>query len=214
MATRTGKTSPVSNPAADARGRGAHRGKSGNQAAADQPVALRAARRGQGGGKGISGGSEALGGLSRAERNIVWIEKYCVVPEGQFHGRLIKLREWQKDNIRRLYDNPAGTRRAILSFGRKNGKTALAACLLLLHLCGPEARPNSQLFSTAQSRDQAAILYKLAAQIVRQSLNLYKVIVIRDARKELTLSRAGYGLSRALSGSHHRIRPVAGLCCA
>lgn len=78
-----------------------------------------------------------MGGLSRAERNINWIEKYCVVPEGPLHGRLIKLQPWQKDNIRRIYDNPAGTRRAILSFGRKNGKTALAACLLLLHLCGP-----------------------------------------------------------------------------
>jgi phage terminase large subunit-like protein len=139
-----------------------------------------------------------MGGLSRAERNINWIEKYCVVPEGPLHGRLIKLQPWQKDNIRRIYDNPAGTRRAILSFGRKNGKTALAACLLLLHLCGPEARPNSQLFSTAQSRDQAGILYKLAAQIVRQSLNLYKVIVIREARKELVCPELGT-VYRALS---------------
>jgi hypothetical protein len=38
---------------------------------------------------------------------------------------------------------------------------------LLLHLCGPEARPNSQLNSAAQSKDQAAILFKLAAKMVR-----------------------------------------------
>src|SRR5690606_34049642 len=93
---------------------------------------------------------------TRAERNIRWIETYCRVPEGRLRlvGQPVKLRNWQKDELRKIYDNPAGTRRPIISFGRKNGKTALAAFLLLLHLCGPEARPNSQLYSAAQSRDQ------------------------------------------------------------
>src|SRR5262249_8259119 len=55
-----------------------------------------------------------------------------------------------------LYDNPVGTRRAIISVGRKNAKTCLSACLLLAHLIGPPARsrPNSQLYSAAQSREQ------------------------------------------------------------
>jgi hypothetical protein len=34
---------------------------------------------------------------------------------------------------------------------------------MLAHLAGPVAIPNSQLFSTVQSRDQAALLYALAA---------------------------------------------------
>ena len=103
--------------------------------------------------------------LSRAERNIQWVEHFCRVPEGRMVGKPVKLREWQKVEIRKVYDNPVGTRRAIISFGRKNGKTALAAFLLLLHTCGPEARPNSQLNSAAQSKEQAAILFKLAAKI-------------------------------------------------
>jgi phage terminase large subunit-like protein len=139
-----------------------------------------------------------VGKLTRAEKNIIWIQKFCVVPEGQFGGRSIVLLPWQRDNIRRIYDNPAGTRRAILSFGRKNGKTALAACLLLLHLCGPEARPNSQLFSTAQSRQQAAILFDLAVKIVRQSPDLYDNITMHETRKELTCPELGT-VYRALS---------------
>lgn len=141
---------------------------------------------------------------TRAERNIKWIQKYCIVPEGQYGGRPIKLQGWQKDELRRIYDNPSGTRRAILSFGRKNGKTALASCLLLLHLCGPEARPNSQLYSTAQSRQQAAILFDLAAKIVRQSpppdggVALSEVVSIHETPKQLVCASLGT-VYRALS---------------
>lgn len=126
------------------------------------------------------------------------MESYCRIPEGRDVGKPVRLREWQKDEIRKIYDNPAGTRRAILSFGRKNAKTTLSAFLLLLHLCGPEARPNSQLFSAAQSRDQAAILFALAAKIVRMSPDLSAVVVIRDTAKQLACTELGT-LYRALS---------------
>lgn len=113
-------------------------------------------------------------------------------------GKPVVLREWQRVEIRKIYDNPDGTRRAIISFGRKNGKTALSAFLLLLHLCGPEARPNSQLFSAAQSRDQAAILFALAAKVVRMSPDLSAVVTIRDTAKQLACGELGT-LYRALS---------------
>jgi phage terminase large subunit-like protein len=74
---------------------------------------------------------------------------------------------------------------AIISFAKKNGKTSLAACLLLLHLCGPEARRNTQLPSTAQSRDQAAVVFDLAAKMVRMSPDLEPNIVVRDTLKQL-----------------------------
>ena len=92
---------------------------------------------------------------------IVFIETVCYVPEGKLVGQPLRLQPWQKDILRAIYDNPCGTRRAIISLGRKNAKTTLAACLLLAHLCGPPARnrPNSELYSAAQSRDQAGIIF-------------------------------------------------------
>ena len=90
--------------------------------------------------------------MTRGERNIKWIEIHCYIPEGRDIGKPVRLRPWQRDIIKGIYDNPAGTRRAIISVGRKNAKTALSAFLLLLHLCGPEASPNSQLLSAGQSR--------------------------------------------------------------
>lgn len=118
------------------------------------------------------------------------------MPEGKLVGQPVKMREWQKKILRNIYDSP--TRRAIISFPRKNGKTALSAFLLLLHLCGPKARPNSQLFSAAQSREQAAILFSLAAKTVRMSPDLIAVVAIRDTAKQLFCGELGT-LYRALS---------------
>lgn len=126
---------------------------------------------------------------SRGDRAIAWIEKHCRVPEGAKVGQPLRLRPWQKKIIREIYDSP--TRRAIISFGRKNGKTALAAVLTLLHLVGPEARANSQLFSAAQSREQAAILFALAAKIVRMSPTLRDHVGIREAAKQLFVTNLG-----------------------
>jgi phage terminase large subunit-like protein len=98
------------------------------------------------------------------EEIIAWIEANCRVPEGALVGQPLQLMEWQKREILKIYDNPAGTRRAIVSVGRKSGKTTCSACLLLAHLTGPAAIPNSQLFSAAQSRDQAACFTGLPAK--------------------------------------------------
>lgn len=113
-------------------------------------------------------------------------------------GQPVRLRPWQRSEIIKIYDNPHGTRRAIISFGRKNGKTALAAFLLLLHLCGPEAKPNSQLYSAAQSREQAAILFSLAAKVVRLSPTLSAFVIPVDSGKRLTCEELGT-VYRALS---------------
>lgn len=134
--------------------------------------------------------------MTRGERNIEWIETHCNIPEGKFVGRPVKLRKFQREIVLGIYDSP--TRRAIVSFGRKNAKTALAGFLLLLHLCGPESRPNSQLYSAAQSREQAAILFALAAKTVRMSPDLRDWVVIRDTAKQLFCAERGT-LYRALS---------------
>lgn len=148
--------------------------------------------------------------ISRAERNIRWIEKWCRIPEGRHVGKPVVLREWQRAEIRKIYDNPAGTRQAIISFPRKNGKTALIAFLLLLHICGPEAKPNSQLYSAAQSRDQAATVFKLAAKVVRQNKLLNDNLIIRDTAKEIACPGIGtiYAALSADKSTAHGKSPI------
>jgi phage terminase large subunit-like protein len=120
-----------------------------------------------------------------ADQLIWWIESTLFVPEGKLLARPMRLGEWQKRNLRLIYDNEEKTRTAILSFGRKNGKTSFAACLLLMHLCGPKARPNSSMFSAAQSREQAAIIFGLAAKMARMSPVLRDQVRIKQTTKEL-----------------------------
>ena len=149
-------------------------------------------------------------GLTRAERNIAWIEDHCFIPEGRDVGKPVRLRAWQKNELRKIYDNPAGTRQAIISFPRKNGKTALISFLLLLHLCGPESRPNSQLYSAAMSKDQAAVVYKLASKIVRQSPTLSEYVIPRDTVKELACPERGtlYAALSAEKSTAHGKSPI------
>lgn len=134
--------------------------------------------------------------MTRGQRNINWIERYCFIPEGKLVGQRVKLTQHQKNWIRAIYDTP--TRTFILSIPRKNAKTALAAFLTLLHLAGPEAVRNGQLFSTAQSRDQAGLVFQLAAKIIRMSPDLKSYIAIRDTAKQLFCPELGT-LYRALS---------------
>jgi phage terminase large subunit-like protein len=122
---------------------------------------------------------------SRSDDVIAFIQKFLIVPEGSHVGRPVRLRDWQKHIIRQIYDTP--TRQAIVSMGRKNGKTSLIAMLMLAHLVGPEARRNAQIYSAAQSRDQAGIVFGLGSKMVRMSpeLNDPEIVVVRESAKEL-----------------------------
>lgn len=123
--------------------------------------------------------------MTEGERVIRFIEKVCRVPEGTKVGQKLVLADFQKDFIRAIYDNPAGTRRAYLAIARKNGKSALIACLLLVHLVGPKAVLNSQIVSGARSRDQAALVFNLAAKMVQLNPELAKRVRVVPSGKRL-----------------------------
>ena len=124
---------------------------------------------------------------------IEFIQTVCFVPEGKLIGQKLVLQPFQREIIELIYDNPVGTRRAIVSMPRKQAKTALAAALLLAHLCGPPAknRPNSQLYSAAQSRDQAAIIFSLASKMVRLNPQLARAVTIQETAKSLVCPELG-----------------------
>lgn len=105
-------------------------------------------------------------------------------------GQKVKLLPFQRKLIRDIYDDP-NTRQAIITFGRKNGKTALAAMLLLVHLVGPMHQRNSQLYSSALSRDQAALLFDLAKKMVQFSPILSELINVKESQKSLECARYG-----------------------
>ena len=123
--------------------------------------------------------------MTRAEAVCQFIERYCVTPEGAGVGQPLVLADFQRKFIRDVYDTPAGTRRAFLTIARKNGKSGLVAGLLLAHLVGPEAVQNSQIVSGAMSREQAALVFNLAAKMVQLNPRLAKLVRIVPSGKRL-----------------------------
>lgn len=132
------------------------------------------------------------------------------MPEGKHVGKPMVLEPFQIKFIRDIYDNPAGTRLAILSVARKNGKSGLIAAIVLAHLVGPEARQNSQIVSGARSRKQAAIVYNLAAKMVALSPELRAIIKATPSGKTLhgLTMNTEYQALAAEAGTAHGLSPV------
>lgn len=120
---------------------------------------------------------------------IRWIEEFCRVPKGPAVGQPIKLLPFQCDILRGVFDTP--TRRAIVSMGRQNAKTCLAACLLLLHLCGPRHQRNGLLVSSALTRDQAALLFDAAKKMVELNPELAAAVDVIEFQKTLRCKELG-----------------------
>lgn len=131
----------------------------------------------------------------RSERIIAFIEKLRV-PSGIGQGEPLVLEEWQKELIRETYDKTDTNgrrliRRALWTMARKNGKSALAAALVLVHLVGPEAKMNNEVYSCASDRDQAANIYKMAAQMVELDDDLRVMCKCLDTTKRIVCYETG-----------------------
>ena len=101
-------------------------------------------------------------GLTRSQRVIVFIESFQIT-SGPDIGKLFVLRPWQREFIEAVYrEDEHGVRpvrTAVLSMGRKNGKTALAALMALCHTFGPEAEPRGEAYCCANDRAQATHIF-------------------------------------------------------
>ena len=113
-----------------------------------------------------------------------------VVPAGKFVGKPLRLRTFQIEFIRDVYnllydDGRRKRKQAILSIARRGGKTLLASVLLLCHLVGPMRKINSTIVSAATTRKQAAIVFRFVAQMVRMNKTLRSKLKVLDSTKRI-----------------------------
>lgn len=141
-----------------------------------------------------------------------FIEKHCKIPEGPKGtvGQPIVLAEFQEDFFYAVYDNEVHTATAILSMGRKNGKTATIAGLVIVHIAGPEAIQNSRISSGARSKKQAAEVYNYASKMVALSPTLRDIIKPVPSSKKLIglLMNVEYEALAAEGSTAHGGSPV------
>ncbi|WP_137133498.1 terminase TerL endonuclease subunit [Rhizobium sp. FKY42] len=143
-------------------------------------------------------------GLSRAGRVVAFLEDLPITA-GKLAGQMMKLRPWQREFIEAVYAEDGEGRRpvrtAVLSMGRKNGKTQIAAGLALCHLMGPEAEPRGEVYSAALTRDQAAKLFQEMVAILEahEELNDRANVIKFSKQVEVLFGDGAGSLYAALS---------------
>ena len=103
------------------------------------------------------------------EEVIAFAANHLVVPSGMKVGQPLILEPFQQAFVLSVFDNPEGTREAILSVAARNGKTFVIAVIMLASVIGPLAVKNSTVASGAMSREQAAICFTLMHKILMES---------------------------------------------
>jgi phage terminase large subunit-like protein len=123
--------------------------------------------------------------------------------KGKFAREKFNLREWQEHVIvRPLFSVNQDTglrqyRTCLLMLPRKNGKSELAAAVALYGLMG-DGEIGAEVYSAAADRDQASLVFNVAAEMVRTDPYLDSVCEIVDSQKRIIHRKSG-SVYRAIS---------------
>lgn len=135
----------------------------------------------------------AIRNRSRADAVIAFIER-LPIPDGPAVGQLIKIDPWEESFIRDIYepehaDGRRVVRRAVLSVARKNRKSLIIAGLLLVHLIGPEAQRNAQIYTCAVTQKQAKVIFKMCRQIIEMKPALAAYLGVTESTSTIFVKR-------------------------
>lgn len=127
----------------------------------------------------------------KADRAITFIEQYLKLTTGEMAGKPFKLAPFQREFVSRLFgtvkDSDGETRQyktVLFTVGRKNSKSFVcAACALYMLLCDGEY--GAQVISAAYNRDQASILFREAAAMIRMNPKLRTRTKVLDSSKRI-----------------------------
>lgn len=109
--------------------------------------------------------------------------------KGKWSGKPFELIDWQEQIIRDVFGilKPNGYRQfntAYVEIPKKMGKSELAAAIALLLTCG-DGEERAEVYGCAADRNQASIVFNVAADMVRMCPALSKRVKILDSMKKL-----------------------------
>ena len=109
--------------------------------------------------------------------------------KGSWAGKPFELIDWQERIIRDLFGilKPNGYRQfntAYIEIPKKQGKSELAAAVALLLCCG-DGEERAEVYSCAADRQQASIVFEVAADMVRMCPALNKRVKILASTKRI-----------------------------
>ena len=123
-----------------------------------------------------------------------------IVPEGRTAGRRLRLARYQKDFVRGAFAK--GVAAGVLSIGRGNAKTAIAAGLSLGHLIGEIApQPKREIIFAARNRDQAKIAFAFLTGFIEglPEDEQEQFTIRRGSKLEVETAENGGGLARVVA---------------
>lgn len=145
---------------------------------------------------------------SAADYAVAFIENLCHT-KGAWAGKPFELIDWQEQIIRDLFGTlkPNGYRQfntAYIEIPKKQGKSELAAAVALLLTCG-DGEERAEVYGCAADRQQAAIVFDVAADMVRMCPALSKRVKILASQKRLiyTPTNSFYQVLSAEAYSKH-----------
>ena len=123
-----------------------------------------------------------------ADFAVAFIESLCHT-KGTWAGKKFELIDWQEQIIRDLFGTlkPNGYRQfntAFIEIPKKQGKSELAAAVALLLTCG-DGEQRAEVYGCAADRQQASIVFEVAADMVRMCPALSKRVKILASQKRI-----------------------------
>ena len=123
-----------------------------------------------------------------ADYAVMFIESLCHT-KGTWAGKPFELIDWQEQIIRDLFGilKPNGYRQfntAYVEIPKKMGKSELAAAVALLLTCG-DGEERAEVYGCAADRQQAAIVFDVAADMVRMCPALSRRVKILASQKRI-----------------------------
>ncbi len=127
-----------------------------------------------------------------ADYAVSFIQALCHT-KGTWAGKPFELIDWQEQIIRDIFGTikPNGYRQfntAYVEIPKKMGKSELAAAVALLLTCG-DGEERAEVYGCAADRNQASIVFNVAADMVRYCPALAKRVKILDSMKRLIFIR-------------------------
>lgn len=123
-----------------------------------------------------------------ADFAVAFIESLCHT-KGTWAGKKFELIDWQEQIIRDLFGTlkPNGYRQfntAFIEIPKKQGKSELATAVALLLTCG-DGEQRAEVYGCAADRQQASIVFEVAADMVRMCPALSKRVKILASQKRI-----------------------------
>lgn len=143
----------------------------------------------------------------RADKAVTFFEKYLTHTKGKWAGKPFMLTgegslKWQYDLIRRVFgtvdeNGHRQYRKVYCEIPKKNGKSDIAAGIAVKLLVA-DGEQGGEIYSAAADRDQASIVFNIAAQMVRNNTALSRRLRIIDSQRRIIAPNTG-SIYRVLS---------------